>query len=406
MAFMIAVGLGFAALILKPEPTGSGQTKAESGHAAHAEGESESPGKAGAEDVHAETDKPENPETTDERIAMDAHRIEAAGIVLARAEPSVIRRQVTLPGEIKFNEDRTAHVVPRVAGIVESVSAQLGQTVRKGQTLAVLSSVAVSDLRSESQTAQRRLALARTTYEREKKLWQDRISAEQDYLQAQQQFEEARIAASNASQKLKAIDAAGSGDLARYVLRAPMDGVVVGKHLAAGESVTEDATVFTVSDLRTVWAEIGVPASELALVKVGTPVTVAAAAFDSVAEGQVSYVGALLGEQTRTATARVSLPNPDGAWRPGLFVNVGVTASEDRVPVTVLTRAIQRVEGNDTSVFIPVEGGFTALPIRVGRSDGERTEVLEGLPPGQAYVGEGSFMLKAEQGKSSAEHAH
>ena len=211
---------------------------------------------------------------------------------------------------------------------------------------------------------------------------------------------------SNASQKLKAIDAAGSGDLARYVLRAPMDGVVVGKHLAAGESVTEDATVFTVSDLRTVWAEIGVPASELALVKVGTPVTVAAAAFDSVAEGQVSYVGALLGEQTRTATARVSLPNPDGAWRPGLFVNVGVTASEDRVPVTVLTRAIQRVEGNDTSVFIPVEGGFTALPIRVGRSDGERTEVLEGLPPGQAYVGEGSFMLKAEQGKSSAEHAH
>ena len=338
---------------------------------------------------------------------MDAQRMQAAGVRLAEAGPATVRSVLQLPGEIRFNEDRTAHVVPRVAGIAETVPANLGQNVKKGQLLAVLSSAAVSEQRSELLAASKRLELARTTFTREKQLWEEKVSAEQDYLQARQALREAEIAVSNAQQKLAATGAGtgGAGGLNRFELRAPFDGVIVEKHLSVGEAVQDTTQVFTISDLRSVWAEMRVAAPDLPAVRVGEKATVRATAFDSSATGEVAYVGALIGQDTRTAPARITLPNPDGVWRPGLFVNVELTASSRQAPLAVAAQALQSME-QQTVVFVPVQGGFRAQPVRVGRSDGKATEVLEGLKPGQSYVAEGSFMLKAELGKASAEHSH
>lgn len=344
-------------------------------------------------------------------IAMDAQRMQAAGIQTAQAGPAALRTVLQLPGEIRFNEDRTAHVVPRVIGVAEAVPANLGQQVKKGQLLAVLSSAAVSEQRSELRAASQRLVLARTTYDREKQLWQEKVSAEQDYLQARQALREAEIAVSNAQQKLAATGAgasagSGGGALNRFELRAPFDGVVVEKHLAVGEAVQDSTQVFTISDLRSVWAEMRVAASDLPAVRVGEKATVKATAFDSSATGEVAYVGALIGQETRTAPARITLSNPDGVWRPGLFVNVELTASSQTVPLAVANSAIQRMEAQQSVVFVPAPGGFRAQAVRLGRMDAQSTEVLEGLKPGQSYVTQGSFMLKAELGKASAEHAH
>src|SRR5471030_1985495 len=265
-----------------------------------------------------------------EKIALDDTRAKAAGVALAVAAPARISVAITLPGEIRFNEDRTAHVVPKLAGVVTGVRAELGQNVRQGQVLAVIASSGLSEQRSELLSAQRRLALAGTTFERERRLWQDKISAEQDYLQAQQALSEAGIAVRNARQKLSAIGAGAAvgttagAELNRLELRAPFDGVVMEKHLALGEAVKEDAAVFTISDLSGVWAEIAVPPKDLALVRVGQTLVVKASAFEAQASGKITYVGSLLGEQTRTAKARVALANPDRAWRPGLFVSVDV----------------------------------------------------------------------------------
>src|SRR2546427_8429089 len=98
----------------------------------------------------------------------------------------------------------------------------------------------------------------------------------------------------------------------------------------------------------------------LPIVRVGEKATVRATAFESAATGEVSYVGALIGQDTRTAPARITLPNPDGAWRPGLFVNVEVTASSQEAALTVVSTAIQRIENQKTVVFVPVQGGFRA----------------------------------------------
>lgn len=344
------------------------------------------------------------------KVELTDAQIQAAGLKLDKASSALIKSAVQLQGEIRLNEDRTSHVVPRVAGVVESVNVTLGQSVKKGQVLAVIASPAASEQRSELQTAQRRLALAQVTHDREKKLWEQKIAAEQDYLQARQAMHEAEVAVVNAQQKLAALGLApntvAGGSLNRFELRAPFDGLVIEKHLGLGEAVKEDAQVFTISDLSRVWAEINVPAKDLPQVRVGEKVVVKATAFDATASGTVAFVGALIGEQTRTAKARVVLANPQGAWRPGLFVNVEIVATEAPAAVTVSSAAIQTLGDNKPVVFVKVAGGFLAQPVDLGRSDGQRMEVLHGLRAGTTYAGTGSFVLKSELGKASAEHSH
>jgi cobalt-zinc-cadmium efflux system membrane fusion protein len=339
-------------------------------------------------------------------IALTAEQQKSSGIVVEQAKSATLTASYQLPGEVKFNEDTTAHVVPRVAGVVESVPVSLGQVVRKGQVLAVVSSISVSDQRADLQAAQKRLQLAKTTYEREKRLYDEKISPQQDVQVAEQAMREAEIAVANARQKLQAVGATlDSGALNRFELRAPFDGTIVEKHIALGEQVGADANVFTVADLRTVWAQISVPAKDLPLVRVGDNVTVRAAAFEQSAVGKVAYVGSLIGEATRTAQARVTLENPRTAWRPGLFVNVEMKSESFDAPVTVTSEAVQTMEEKPV-VFVKTGAGFVAQPVKVGRTDGKRVEIVDGLKAGVPYIAVGSFVAKAEAGKSTASHAH
>jgi cobalt-zinc-cadmium efflux system membrane fusion protein len=342
-------------------------------------------------------------------VRLDDAQIMQAGIELALAAPAAIRSTLDLPGEIRLNADRTAHVVPRVAGVVEQVKADLGAQVRKGEVLAVLASTVLAEQRSELLSARKRLDLARITYERETSLWEQKVSPELDLLQARQALREAEIVVASAREKLAALgaDAGGAGRdaLNRYALRVPFDGTVIEKHLSVGEAVREDAQVFTVSDLGTVWAEISVPARDLDRVRAGSAVTVSSTASGLAVQGTITYVGALLGEQTRAALARVVLRNPDMAWRPGLFVTVTVEDGRTEVPVTAAHAAIQNIDGKDV-VFVRTDAGFALRPVRLGRRDGERVEVLDGLAAGERMAVRNSFILKAELGKGTAEHAH
>ncbi|MDF2399314.1 efflux RND transporter periplasmic adaptor subunit [Pseudomonas sp. 3MA1] len=339
-------------------------------------------------------------------LELSAEQIQAAGIELAEAGPRQLKRVLSLPGEIRFDEDRTSHIVPRAAGVVESVQVNLGQSVKRGELLAVIASPQVSDQRSELAAAGRRVELARTTFERERQLWIDQISAEQDYLLARQNLQEAQIALNNARQKIQALS--GSARLAggnRYEMRAPFDAVVVEKHLSVGEVVSENSAAFTLSDLSRVWATFGVFPKDLDKVRVGQPVSVSSSELGTQVQGQVAYVGSLLGEQTRTATVRVTLANPNDAWRPGLFVAVQVATETFEAPVSVPQSAIQTVEERP-SVFVRVAEGFQATPVVIGATQDGFVEVREGLAAGAQVATRGSFTLKSELGKGAADHGH
>jgi cobalt-zinc-cadmium efflux system membrane fusion protein len=356
------------------------------------------------DDEHDHKDEDEHDKEGGDQLAFSAEQIRTAGVVVAEAGLSEMAVTTPLPGEIRFDADRTAHVVPRATGVVESVAVRLGQQVRRGQLLASISSGTVSDLRHDAQAAQQRLALARENFTREKTLWDERISAEQDLQQARTALREAEIGAANATGKLHALGTGTDGG-SKLQIRAPFDGVVVEKHIALGEMVREDTAILTIADLRSVWAEIDIPASSLDTVRVGAEVTVNASATNTRAGGKIAYVGALLGEQTRTAKAHAVLANPGGAWRPGMFVTVEVATGTPARVLSVPDDAVHTLESRQV-VFVATDSGFRAQPVRTGRSQGTRTEILDGLKAGQRYAAVNAFMLKAEMGKSSAEHTH
>ena len=344
------------------------------------------------------------------KVVMDEAQIKASDIHVVSAGLLAISTKLQFPGEIQINDDRTVHVVPRVSGVAEAVLVSTGQFVKKGQTLAVFSSQMISEQRSALQTAQKRLSLANTIYQREKTLWEQKITAEQDYLQALQGLREAEIAVDNSQQKLSALGVilnnnANSSSLNRFELRAPYDGLVVERNLSIGEAVKEDTPIFTISDLSTVWAEVHIPAKDLPYVRMGDKVTLRATAFDAQTTGTVAFIGALVGELTRMAKARIVLANPQGAWRPGLFVSVEVKAAEVRVPIAIETDALQTL-GTQQVVFVRTETGFKAHPVKIGLNDGKHVEVVEGLAAGASYAAKGSYILKSELSKLTTEDGY
>lgn len=190
--------------------------------------------------------------------------------------------------------------------------------------------------------------------------------------------------------------------LQSYALSAPLAGVVTLRNANPGEQSGEK-TLFTVADLSSVWVEVSLFPRDVAKVRVGQAVRVKSADAGLSADGELVYVSPLGSSSNQTLTARVLLDNSDRRWAPGLYVTAEVTLAETQAPVAIRAEAVQTVK-EVTAVFVQGAEGFEPRPVRLGRSDGEITEVLEGLSVGDTYVSTNSFILKADLGKSEAEH--
>ena len=344
------------------------------------------------------------------RLEMTDEMLKTIGVEIQTAGPAIIKSTLKLPGEIVFNPDRIVQVVPRLAGVVVAVNFEPGQVVQKGDVLAVIESQMLADLHSQFLAAQRRLALARTVYDREKQLWEEKISAKQDYLAAELVLNEAKIAADLTAEKLRALGVrpetgVRAKELTRYEILAPISGLIISRTVALGAALKDDVTIFTVADMSTVWTAVTVYPKDLSVVRIGQKAVVKATAFDVEGEGTIAYITTLIAGQTRTATARVVLDNQDGRWHPGMFVNVELVSNEIEVPVAVSARAIQTFR-DWTIVFGRYGNYFEARPLELGRSDGKMVEVLKGLVAGEQYASGNSFAIKADLEKAGASHDH
>ncbi len=243
-------------------------------------------------------------------------------------------------------------------------------------------------------------------HETEKKLWEDKVSARQDYLKAEQEWQRSRHRRARTRARSWwrwARPARARGPFNRLEIRALFDGLIVDKHIAVGEAVGAETKVFTVSDLRQVWAEVVVPAKDLEIVRVGYRSRAALGRLDAAVKGKVSFVSAMIGEQSR-ARARVVLENPQLAWRPGLFVDVDV--------VTGFGRSAGRGGEGSAAGAERYPGGIPARARTASRRCRSRSAVPTASwwksPPACArtpsYAAAHSFTIKAEQGKGTAAH--
>ena len=376
-------------------------------------------GCSGDDAVAPETDVHDNGEEHGQErlVRFDTEDLGALGIELETAGPGTIGVTIELPGEVQVNGDTTAHVAPRVGGLVREVFKSLGDRVRVGELMAIFESRELADIKATFLAAYERLGLARALFEREERLWKQKISSEQDYLDARNTLAEARIELRATEQKLHALGFSQEelnalpnrhdATFTEYRITAPFDGTVIEKHITLGETIAADESVFTIADLSTVWIDLSVYQKDLGKIRGGQKVAITAAPHEEhTTVAVIDFVQPLVGEATRTALARIIMPNPDGRWSPGIFVTGLVVREEVEVAVRVPSSAVIPLGDDESVVFVQTPEGFVPRPVHTGRRNMRFVEVLSGLEPGERYVAEGAFSLKAELGKDAFGDGH
>ena len=339
------------------------------------------------------------------KVQLADDTLKSAGIEIQAVGPRQMTTTFEVPGEIKADETRVAQVVPRLQGVVVEVASKEGDTIQRGDLMAVISSRELAEAKSTFLAAAQRLQFARGAMEREENLWKKKISAEQEARLGQDLASQKLVAIGLTPAAVNALSTAAPESLPRYEIRAPITGTVVERHLTVGEAVPADRNIFVIADLSSVWIDASIPAKDLARVRMGQVATIVATDLGLTAPGRITFIRSLIGEQSRRATARIVMPNTGGAWRSGSFVTVRLEQSSANVPLTVPVSAIQTFRDWQV-VFVRYGDWFEARPLTLGRSDGEWVEVLSGLKVGDRFAATNSFAVKAEIGKLGATHDH
>ncbi len=352
-------------------------------------------------------------------VTLNAEQIAVAKIQTTPVERRTLAPELETTGEVGYEEERMAHVSPRISGRVVRATAGLGDEVRRGSVLAVIDSVELGQARATYAAAKTREDLARENYERERSLFEQRVSSQKEMLEAKAAYQEATTHRESALETLRLYgegksDEARLGDPGASLLqvRAPVAGRVVEKHVVVGELVTPERSMFTIADLGHVWVWIDVFEKDLASVHLGDDVSIRVDAYPQQAfAGKVSYQSPQVAADTRTVRARIDVANPDARLRPGMFAKVRLTDPHTANPNPVLVAPAGAVvrQGKEVFVFVPLgEGRFAVKPVEAGREVGGFAEILSGLAAGDLVVFEGTFFLKSELAREElgAGHSH
>ncbi|ODP37471.1 efflux RND transporter periplasmic adaptor subunit [Sphingomonas turrisvirgatae] len=335
-------------------------------------------------------------------IDLSADQIRKAGIELV----SVIRSgggALTLPATIEGDPQGMQIVSAAIGGRVVSLTRNLGQSVGRGQTLAIIESREAASLNAEVEAARARLGLAESNLRREQRLFDQKVSPEQDLIAARTAATEARIALRLAQQQVSAAGG-GGGALNRIAITAPLSGQVVARSVTLGQTVAADAELFRVANLGRVAVTLALSPADAGKVRPGSQIEIVSGDRRSVA--RVDFVSPILDETTRLASVIAVIDNRSGQWRVGEPVTAAIQlAGNGSASLLVPQGAVQTVEGRPT-VFVRTDHGFKATPVTLGSPNGDNVVVTSGLKGDEQLAGPNSFTLKAELGKGEAEHGH
>jgi cobalt-zinc-cadmium efflux system membrane fusion protein len=336
-------------------------------------------------------------ETKKDAVTLSDQQISAAGI-----EVMSVRRSFTgaidAPGTIVANPKHAQVVAVSVGGRVVALNRNLGEAVSRGDVLAVIESQDAAQLKADLAIARRELELAKTNFQREEHLYQEKVSAQQDYIAARTVAQEAKIRADLAQQRLVAAGGSMGGSMNQLTIRAPIKGYVVARKAALGDAVQANAELFEIADLTEVSVDLAFSPDDAGKISVGSSVDISSAARTSA--GRIAFLSRIVDPATRQVHAIATLPNESGTWRIGETVRVSVPLSDAKQASTLAIprAAIQTVE-DKPSVFARIKGGFAVKHVVLGAANGNYVAVTSGLTGDDRIAVGNSYVLKAELGK-------
>jgi len=333
-------------------------------------------------------------------------------------------------GKILVPENGVAVIGPVNAGRIVRLYAGQGTRVRKGQKLAELESAdidqaeadylkALADYENAVRSSAAEVKLAQQSYDRNKLLYEQKVTAGKNLQAAEHDLEVAKAAGENSVNGTKAaltaarrhllilgLDDATIDALAKktnlaatFSLNSPIDGIVVERNATVGASVGTDANLFKIIDLSRVWIDADVFEKDLPRVRTGQEVKLRVTAFpESTFSGKVILINSVVDPDTRTVKVRTEVANPDGRLKPDMFANVQIVTDVNRAAISIPQSAVLDDEGKSI-VFVAEGDGYKKRQVQPGIQNNGRVEVVDGLTPGDKVVVKGNYLL-LEQSKA------
>jgi len=303
-----------------------------------------------------------------------------------------------LTGQVQLDKTRTVDVVSTGSGQVRRVQKLLGQEVAKGETLAVIHSADLGAGKAQFLEVQARLELATSTFEREKELYEKKISSQADYLSASSELKAAQAYYAAAERRLHLFglgteqintirNEKENGLFAELLLRAPQSGTIIAQNVSAGALVDTTESLYTIADLSNVWVWYDLYEKDLAVLH---------DRLSSGSTGVVDLIGSQVDEHTRTVKLRVQVKNEQHKLRPGMFAEAEISIPLKGSMTVVPSSAVLSDEGKAFVFQLLRDDMWIRRDVRVGENQEGLVEVLNGIPKGATIVSRGAFMLKSD----------
>lgn len=289
--------------------------------------------------------------------------------------------------EIQGNVDTNQNILvqPEMPGTLISLNVKAGQSVQTGQILGKVDDGGMSQQLASIQT---QYELAKTTFERQKRLWDQKIGSEIQYLQAQTQM----ISLSKSVNQMKA-------QIAKTLIKAPFNGVVDEVFVERGQVVAASPQgLMRIVNLSQMYVSTAIPEAYVGKVKVGTPVQAAITSIGKEYQGKIRQVAKTINPANRSFGIEVSVPNPQGLLRPNQVAKLKIVDYTKASAITVPTNIIQQDANSNKFVYIITEAKSNAgvakkVMIKVGQNANNVTEIISGLNKGDVIVTEGANIL-------------
>jgi cobalt-zinc-cadmium efflux system membrane fusion protein len=308
-----------------------------------------------------------------------------------------------LTGKITFDEDKVARIFPLVSGHITDVKVSLGDYVEKGQILATIRSADMANYYNEYKSSQSELSIAKKNMEVTGDMRKSGVSSDKDYLVAQGDYQKALAQYNKISEILKingsilaANDSAGSG----YVLKAPISGFIVEKNITIGMDLRSDESnsLFTISDLKNVWAVANVYESDIAKIKIDASTDVTTLSYpDKIFTGKVEKISNILDAESRVMNVKIRLDNIGYLLKPGMFTHINIHFPESKKMLTTHSNAILFDENKYYVLRYRNKCDVTMQQVSVYKSLNDVAYLTsDSLQPGdQLIVRNGLFILSA-----------
>lgn len=328
---------------------------------------------------------------------------ERAGIKLEEVSARAFEDSVSVTATIRPNQDRIAKISPRVEGRIVSVSANLGDTVRAGQAMAVMDSLAIGEAQSTLLRAQSSERVAQADFKRAESLSAEEIIPQKELLRARGELERASAESRTARDRLRLLGGATSPSgqaQSTFALTAPFAGTVIQKKATIGELGAPADAIFTIADLSKVWIEANLTDQLISKVRVGAAATVTVGAYPGERfSGRVAYIANVLDKDSRTIGARIEVANKDGRLKPEMFATASIMTGGQLEAISVPDAAIVLLQGQPT-IFVVEQEGFEARAVETGEKLPGRTIIKSGVKAKEQVVAAGAYALKARLLKS------